>query len=171
MDSTKSAFVERLFAVHRSALQAYFHRRLRSKSEAPDLAQEVYLRMLRVRDMDAIRDPQRYLYAVASNLVKEHAVLDQRRSQSVDLEDLSVQEQLSQLPSFEADFDAAREASTLRAAIGRLPERWRTAVILHYRYELTYDEMGQRLGVSTTMVKRYVAQALERCRCDLAAKE
>jgi RNA polymerase sigma-70 factor (ECF subfamily) len=171
MDSTKSAFVERLFAEYRGALQTYFHRRLRTKSEAPDLAQEVYLRMLRVSDTEAIRDPQRYLYSVASNLMKERALLDRRRSQSADLEAADVQEQLSHLPSFDADFDAAREAGALRAAIGRLPERWRTALILHYRYDLTYDQIGQRLSVSTTMVKRYVAQALGRCRCELAAKE
>ena len=34
------------------------------------------MRMLRVNDIDAIRNPERYLYTVASNLVKEYAVLD-----------------------------------------------------------------------------------------------
>jgi hypothetical protein len=31
---------------HRSALRAFFQRRIRSKADAPDLVQEVYLRML-----------------------------------------------------------------------------------------------------------------------------
>ena len=154
MDSTKTTFVERLFAEHRSALQAYFHRRIRTKSEAADLAQEVYLRILRVANMDAIRDPQRYLYAVASNLVREHAQTDRWRLQSADIDDANVQEQLGQLPSFDRDLDATRATDALRAALGRLPVRWRTAVILHYRYELTYEEIGQRLGVSMNMVKK-----------------
>jgi DNA-directed RNA polymerase specialized sigma24 family protein len=42
--------VEKLFAEHRRALQAYFYRRIRTKSDAPDLAQEVYVRMLRVSE-------------------------------------------------------------------------------------------------------------------------
>jgi hypothetical protein len=42
--------VETLFAEHRRALQAYFHRRIRTESDAADLAQEVYIRMLRVSD-------------------------------------------------------------------------------------------------------------------------
>ena len=35
-------FVERLFAEHRRALQAYFYRRIRKKSDVADLTQEVY---------------------------------------------------------------------------------------------------------------------------------
>jgi DNA-directed RNA polymerase specialized sigma24 family protein len=49
------SLVVRLFAEHRGALVGFFHRRIRSKADAQDLAQEVYLRMLRVSDQ-AIRD-------------------------------------------------------------------------------------------------------------------
>ena len=62
------ALVEGLFARHRTALQAFFFRRLRTKADAADLAQEVYLRILRVNDPDTIRNPQAYLFAVAGNL-------------------------------------------------------------------------------------------------------
>ena len=85
----KPPLVERLFAEHGGALQAFFRRRIRSKADAPDLAQEVYLRMLRVSDQDAIRNPVHYLYTVANNLVKEHAVLDRRRSGSVDIDEVA----------------------------------------------------------------------------------
>src|SRR5215469_8584824 len=105
-DRTKRGFVERLFAEHRSALQAYFHRRIRTKADAPDLVQEVYLRMLRVSDPDAIRSPQVYLYTVASNLVKEHALLDRRAAARLDIDELGVQERLGELPSPESELDA-----------------------------------------------------------------
>ena len=68
MADRKIAFVEKLFAEHRRALQTYFYRRIRTKSDASDLAQEVYVRMLRISDQDTIRDPQRYLYSVAGKL-------------------------------------------------------------------------------------------------------
>jgi hypothetical protein len=45
--------IERLFAEQYAALVAFFYRRTRMKADAPDLAQEVYLRMLRVKDLDA----------------------------------------------------------------------------------------------------------------------
>ena len=73
MVENKKTLVERLFADHGSSLQAFLYKRVRRRPDAADLAQEVYLRMLRVPDMDHVRNPEAYLYAVASNLAKEHA--------------------------------------------------------------------------------------------------
>ena len=42
--------------------------------------QEVYLRMLRVNDCDALRNPEANLFTVASNLVYERSV--QKRQQT-----------------------------------------------------------------------------------------
>jgi Sigma-70 region 2 len=74
---------------------AFFYRRVRERADATDLAQEVYLRMLRVKDISAIRDSEAYPYSVASNLAKEHFGSDRRRGISVDVEDPTIQEQLA----------------------------------------------------------------------------
>src|SRR5580700_6349316 len=66
MAKASKTFVEGLFA-YRGALQAFFYRRLRAKVDAADLVQEVYLRMLRVSDPEAIRSPEAYLFTVAAN--------------------------------------------------------------------------------------------------------
>ena len=164
-------FVEKLFAEHGRALQAYFHRRIRTKSDAPDLAQEVYMRMLRVSDPEAIRNPQSYLYTVASNLVKERAVLEQRQAHRVDLDEAGIQQQLGELPPLDRELEAGDLKSRLNAALAELPGRWRTALILQYRYGLTYQEIADRLGVSSSMVKKYLAQGLGRCRRYMAQWE
>ena len=171
MADAKRGFVEKLFAEHRRALQAYFYRRIRIKSDAPDLAQEVYVRMLRINDAEAIRNPQLYLYTVASNLVKEHALLERRQAGRIDMDARSVQEQLADLPSLDSQLTAGQRAGQLREALEQLPARWRTAVILQYRYGLTYEEIADRLGVSSNMVKKYLAQALGRCRRHMARWE
>ena len=164
MADPEKGFVERLFADHRRALQAYFYRRIRKKSDVADLTQEVYLRMLRVGNSEAIRNPQVYLYAVASNLVKEHAILDRRDERHLDIDEASVQQRLGDLPSLDSAIDASRQAERLRAAVDQLPLNWRTAVILQCRYGLTYQEIADHMGVSSSMVKKYLAQALTRCR-------
>jgi len=171
MTGPNRGFVEELFAKHRRALQAYIWRRIRTKSDAPDLAQEVYVRMLRVSDTEAIRNPQLYLYTVASNLVKEHAVLEQRTANRRDFDESSVQERLGELPSLDRELEAGEMTAQLHAALEQLPKRWRTALILQYRYGLTYQEMADRLGVSTHMVKKYLAQGLGRCRHYMAQWE
>lgn len=168
MADEKRGFVEKLFAEHRDALQAYFQRRIRTKSEAPDLAQEVYVRMLRVSDPEAIRNPQAYLYTVAGNLMREHSVLDRRQSGRLNIDDASIEQRLGELPSLDSQLEASELAKRLGATLELLPARWRTALILQFRYGLTYREIGERLGVSSNMVKKYLAQGLGHCRRHMA---
>jgi RNA polymerase sigma-70 factor (ECF subfamily) len=171
MAGPRRGFVERLFAEHRRALQAYFYRRIRAKSDAPDLVQEVYLRMLRVGDPEAIRNPQLYLYTVASNLVKEHALLEHRHANRLELDAADVQQWLGELPSLDSELEGRQLVERLGAVVERLPARWRTALILQNRYGLTYQQIGERLGVSSNMVKKYLAQALAQCRRGMAQWE
>lgn len=171
MAGPRRGFVEKLFAEHRRALQAYFYRRIRTKSDAPDLAQEVYVRMLGVSDTEAIRNPQLYLYTVASNLVKEHALLEQRRANRQVFDETSVEQRLGELPPLESQLEDTQMVERLGRVLERLPARWRTALILQYRYGLTYQEIADRLGVSPNMVKKYLAQGLGHCRRYMAQWE
>src|SRR5271156_2200546 len=113
----KPSLVERLFADHRGALQTFFLRRIRAKADAADLAQEVYVRMLRISDQETIRNPVHYLYTVANNLVKEHAALDRRQSTSVDIDDVPALEELQTLPAFDGDLDTRQRISRLSVVL------------------------------------------------------
>jgi RNA polymerase sigma-70 factor (ECF subfamily) len=162
------AMVERLFARHGAALQAFFLRRLRVKANAADLAQEVYLRMLRVGDPGAIINPEAYLFAVAGNLVRENAIADRRQAENADIEGAEVQQLLADLPDFDAPIDTDRRIERLREVLGQLSPKCRAAVTLQYHYGLSIQEIADRLGLSTHMVKKYLAQALGHCRRRMA---
>ena len=164
----KPSLVERLFAEHRGALQAFFRRRVRSKADAADLAQEVYVRMLRIRDEEAIRDPVRYLYTVANNLVKEHAVLDRRQANGIDIDEAPAHERLETLPAFDGDLDATQRVARLGVVLKQLPPKCRAAVELRFTQGLSFREIAAHLGVSPQMAKKYVAQALGHCRRRMA---
>lgn len=168
MIDPKPYWVERLFAEHRGALQAFFRRRLRSKTDAQDLAQEVYLRMLRISDHEAIRNPVPYLYTVANNLLKEHAVLERRRATGFGLDPTAAEGELEVLPSFDGDLDTAQRVERLRVVLRQLRPMCQAAVALRFMQGLSYPEVGMRLGVSTQMAKKYVAQALTHCRRRMA---
>ena len=168
MPPAAKTLVEKLFAEHYPALLAFFHRRVRAKSEAPDLAQEVYLRMLRVSDAEAIRNPEGYLFTVASNLAKEHAVLERRRSGALDLDEASAEPSLQTLPAYEAELDGRVRASRLSTVLTQLSPKCRAAVVLQYTQDLSYQEIADRLNVSPHMVKKYLAQALMHCRRRMA---
>jgi RNA polymerase sigma factor (sigma-70 family) len=164
----KPSLVGRLFAEHRAALQSFFLRRIRSKADAADLAQEVYVRMLRIRDLEAIRNPVSYLYTVANNLVKEHAVLDRRQASGVDIDEIPPHEQLETLPAFDGDLDVTQRVARLGAVLKQLRPKCRAAVELRFTQGLSYREVAMHLGVSPQMAKKYVAQALCHCRRRMA---
>jgi RNA polymerase sigma factor (sigma-70 family) len=164
MAEIKKTLVERLFAEHGGALQAFLFRRVRKHPDAAELAQEVYVRMLRVADMESIRNPEAYLYTVASNLAKEHARHERRDGDVVDVDDPLIQEQLAELPSYAGQLDAQERIKRLREVLHQLSPKCQAAVVLQYWHGLSYEEIGQRLGVSTNMVKKYLSQALVHCR-------
>ena len=168
MTQSAKHLVERLFTEQYAALLAFFYRRTRTRSDAPDLAQEVYLRMLRVNDVQAIQSPQRYLFTVASNLLKENAVLQRRRGTQVEVDEASEEWQLQELPNFDGDLDTAQRVKRLRVVLEQLSPKCRAAVVMQYRLGLSYQEIADRLEVSPHMVKKYLSQALVHCRGRMA---
>ena len=162
------SLVERLFTEHGGGLQSFFRRRIRSKADALDLAQEVYVRMLRVSDQEAIRNPVHYLYTVANNLVKEHAVLERRQASGIDIDEASAQEQLQMLPAFDGELDAGQRVARLNVVLKQLRPKCRAAVVLRFTHELSYREIAIHLGVSPQMAKKYVAQGLSHCQRRMA---
>lgn len=164
MADRKSTLVERLFAEHGSSLQAFLVRRVRRPPIAAELAQEVYVRMLRVPDMGAVRNPEAYLFTVASNLAKEHARDERSADLALDVDDPLVQAQLAELPLFGGQLDAERRVKRLREVLGQLSPKCQAAVVLQYWQGLSYQEIAEQLGISTHMVKKYLTQALAHCR-------
>jgi RNA polymerase sigma factor (sigma-70 family) len=164
----KPSLVERLFAEHRGGLQTFFLRRIRAKADAADLAQEVYLRMLRISDQDAIRNPVHYLYTVANNLVKEHAVLDRRRASGIDIDEAPAHEQLETLPEFDGELDTRQRVARLGVVLKQLSPKCRAAVELRFTQGLPFREIAMHLGVSPQMAKKYVTQGLSHCRRRMA---
>jgi RNA polymerase sigma-70 factor (ECF subfamily) len=165
----KPSLIERLFGDHRTALQTFFRQRIRSKADAADLAQEVYVRMLRIRDQDAIRNPVHYLYTVAGNLVKENAVLDRRQANRIDIDAAAAFEQLETLPEFDGDLDTAQRIARLGVVLQQLRPKCRAAMELRFTHGLSFREIAVHLNVSPQMAKKYVAQGLSHCRRRLAA--
>ena len=126
------------------------------------------MEVVRVSDTGAIRNPEVYLYTVASNLVKEHAALERRRASSVDIEDVNVQQLLGQIPPLDGSLDTTRRAARLQEVLAQLPPKCRAAVVLHYRDEWSYQQIADQLNVSAHMVKKYLTQALGHCRRRMA---
>lgn len=154
----------------REKLRRFFSFRVRNPSDIPDLTQEVFLRMLRIPDRDAIRSPEAYLFTVALHVAQQHAMQDSAIPPSVRAEEL-----LAQLPAspdadpvLQAHGEQCLEAFT--RALERLSPKARATFVLHRQYGMTLKEISRELRVSFPMAKKYLAKALHQIHRHLDAQ-
>jgi RNA polymerase sigma factor (sigma-70 family) len=164
MSETAKQLVERLFAGNGTALVSFFRRFVREPSDARDLAQEVYLRMLRVRDTGKIQNPEGYLFTVAANLVKERHAIARRQGLEVDAADEDIQLYLCEAASVDSEIDHAARVRRLREVLKQLPAKGQAAIMLQYTHGLSHKEIAERIGISPRMVKKYLAKGVAHCR-------
>jgi len=167
MTETIQAFVERLFMLYGSKLLSFFNRRV-GRSEAADLSQEVYTRMLRTRDWESIMNPEAYLFTVAGNLLQERVRLARIERYAVDVQDPAVQQLLAQFPDFGDEVDAGRHIQKLKAALRELSPKCQAVVMLQLWRGQSYAQIAEQLDISPNMVKKYLRHALEHCRRRMA---
>lgn len=142
-------------------LRRFFSLRVRNPSDIPDLTQEVFLRMLRIPDRDAIRSPEAYLFTVALHVAQQHAIQVSAIPPCVQVEEL-----LAQLPAspdadplLHAHGEQCLEAFT--RALERLSPKARATFVLHRQYGMTLKEISRELHISFPMAKKYLAKALQ----------
>lgn len=168
MAEQKTRGLARMFAQHGPTLRGFFLRRGASE-DADDLVQETYLRLLRVhlRQEGSIENPEAYLFTVALNLAREQAA--KRRTAPAPLAEF--EEVLSRLDggddTLEGFAQRAQNRRNLHAALQALPARTRAVLVMQYRDGLSYQQIAERMGISTHMVKKHVVQGLAACRARL----
>jgi RNA polymerase sigma factor (sigma-70 family) len=157
----KHSFVSALEKSHGHKLRRYLAARMRNAaSDVPDLVQEVFLRMLRLDDHEAIRNVQAYVYTVASHVLHQHAL---RQAESVEIAELAhipTELEHAQLdPAIELDIEQQFEQIG-RGLLEESPRAYAT-LILHRCQGLSLRDISERLGVSYSMTKKYLAKALK----------
>ena len=163
-DSKKNALIKWLFERHSGRLRSFLGRRIRGQSDVEELVQEVFFRMLRVPDIETLQNPEAYLYTVASNLAKEHRLREYAAQQAVDADDPSIQEHLAEVPKFAEFVDQEARVKRLREVLRTLPPKAHAAVVMAYWHGMSYEAIAERLEISPNMVKKYLSQALVKCR-------
>ena len=148
---------------YHAELHRFLMRRLRSTHEAQDLAQEAYLRLLRVERAELVRQPRAYLYRIAVNLVTELRLRSRRDPITYDSEAFSeAAETASAAPADEGE--RAANAQQIEMLLDQLPPLYRAIFVLRKRDGLSYQEISQQLEISVHTVKKYLARAVARCR-------
>jgi RNA polymerase sigma factor (sigma-70 family) len=154
---------------HARGLSAFLRAGLRNASDAQDLMQELYLRVLKIPADHDVRQPRAYLFAMAANLAWQHRERQKSEPLRVSLDELpgpllkSGHGDAEASPP-EAEAILSERLESLAQRLGQLPPKIRQSVLWHHRDGYTCDEVAMRLKVSTPCAKKYLVRGLARCR-------
>lgn len=143
----------------RPALLRFFRRRSESEAVAEEQVQELFLRLLRRADLFALNNIDGYVFEAAMNLARDRARRDQVRARDhhVDFSNLPL---ASEEPSAERVVQGRQRLVQLMQALQSLPPRTRMVLVLSRFENMTYAQIGKRLGISVSAVEKHVVKAL-----------
>jgi RNA polymerase sigma-70 factor (ECF subfamily) len=148
--------IDRLFRTYHAPLVRYLTRRLGDRDWAEEVAQETFLRAVR---QETIVNERAWLFAVATNLVRDEARKDARRRRHLAL--LVEAERDSVVEPPVTTLERAQEAALARRAVEGLAERDRLALLMREE-GLDYHEIAEALGMSVGSMGTTLARARRR---------
>lgn len=148
----------RAFYEHTSRpVWAYLARLTGSATEADDLLQEAYYRLLRAgASFETERHRRQYLFRVATNLV-----LDVRRRRLTRPE-VELTADAEELPGDGGDARRFEQRSVVRGAMARIRPRERALLWLAYAEGASHDEIGAVLGLKSSSIRSMLFRARRR---------
>ena len=159
---------------HHSPLLGFLYRMTGGdRALAEDLVQETFLRVLRaIRQYQYPRPFKPWLYAIATNLVRDHYKrADVRHTVSRSDDEAAWGVAGDQAVSSEDGLAADEEAQEVAAAVTALPAHQREAVILRYYQALSLAEIADALNVPIGTVKSRLHLGLRRLRATLEREQ
>lgn len=153
-------FVSTIALRYGDKLRRFLSQRLRNVADAPDLAQEVFLRMMRVEHHETIRSPEAYLFTVASHVLHQHTLRQSTAPKSVNITEIFSELQLTSNDDPAARVAIDQRLEILQQAMKELPPKISTTLWLHRFAGLSLEQIADQLGVSRPSAKLYLARAL-----------
>jgi RNA polymerase sigma-70 factor (ECF subfamily) len=166
-----SAF-EYLMDKFRRPIVSFMYRMTHNQAVAEELAQEVFLRVYRSRSSyQAEAKFSTWLYRIATNLGVNYArdTRSERTAPSMNLDEPDPEtgttpDVADGTPTVEAEILRQERLAAIRKHVMALPERQRSAVLMHKYQGLDYKEIGNVLKLSESATKSLLFRAYETLR-------
>ena len=164
--------LDTLFRRYQAELNTFALRRLRDREAAADVVQDAFVRYLAggVTAAEERVSPRFFLWRIVGNLTIDIARRARRRGSDTSLDEIA-ERFADPRPGAERCLEGRQQLALLHSALSELPARSRDALLLNRLHGLTHAQIGTRLGVSGSMVSKYIMTALRHCavRLDLLA--
>lgn len=151
----RRAVIQRLFEDHNDSLLRFLSVRLRSVEEAREVAQEAYVRLLKLDEPNAVSFFRAFLFRTAANLAIDRMRKRERADRYLPLLFPDADE-----PSAE-DCQAIREKIRLIGGyLEELPPKCRKAFLLNRIDGLSTPQIAERMQLSERSIRNYVLRAV-----------
>jgi RNA polymerase sigma-70 factor (ECF subfamily) len=161
-----------LIEKYRRPIISFMYRMVHNSAIAEELAQEVFLRVYRSREGYAASAKfTTWLYRIATNLAVNHARDNkhERPETKVSLDESDEETGLSidvadSTPNVEQKMLRRERLAAIRRHVEELPERQRTAVLMHKYQNMDYRQIAGALQLSESATKSLLFRAYETLR-------
>ncbi|HEX3395237.1 MAG TPA: sigma-70 family RNA polymerase sigma factor [Steroidobacteraceae bacterium] len=163
-EESRATVVERLFREHNEALIRFLRGRVGSHNEALEVAQEAYVRLLSLDQPGAVSYLRAFLFKTAANI----AIDRRRRNQNFDK--VAVRQLFTELTDNrtpERHLSGEQSLRRLGALIESMPPKCRESFVMNQIHGLDAATIARRLGITDSMVRKYVVRALLHCRAHI----
>lgn len=162
-EAARNRTVQKLFTRDYANLVRVITARLGSVSEAHDVAQEAYLKLLEIdQPRTGVTSPRAYLFRIAINLatdrLRKRQVRERGTAQAYTMQNLLAPPQPDRI------LTGSEQLTLVKRAMWELPEKCRCACALHFFAELSVREVAEHMDLSRRMVRYYLARGLSHCR-------
>ena len=165
-----SLAIEDLYDDHHGWLKSWLLQRLGSTPDAADLAHDVFLRLIlkpAPSGFNSFGEARGYLRAMARGMCIN--LWRRREIEQAWLDTLAARPE-EFAPSAERQTIVLEALNEVGAMLLDLPTKAARAFLLTEACQMTQKEVADELGVSTRMVRKYIAQAMLKC-MQLQARE
>jgi RNA polymerase sigma-70 factor (ECF subfamily) len=155
----------RLVEVYQRPVYNLCYRMLGNAGDAEDAAQETFIRAYKaIKRYDPSRKFSTWLLSIASNYcIDQHR---RRKLPTFSYDSLPVPDIPDKKPTLEMDFTQAEMSDKIMELLETLNDKDRSAVVMRYWYDYSYDEIAQTLSMTVSAVK----SRLHRARRELAGE-
>ena len=153
--------VSAIYNEYNNSLHAFLKCKLKSKNDIEEVAQDVYLRLVRHPRLNELKPSFALLCKIASDIIKDrYRKQNVRKAKAhIGLRGLKI---VSPRLTPQQFLESKEGMMVIRCAIESLNKKSRQAIILHRFRSMTYKEIGKEMGYSISMVRKFIVQALQK---------
>lgn len=164
---------DELTKLYKDAVYSIIYRMVHNKQEAEDLTQEAFIKAYNsINSFNEEYAFSTWLFKIATNncidFFRKRKLRTYSMDQTIQYKDDEIrQEYADNDPTADNVILANEKSMTIRNAILKLPEKYRTAIVLRHNEEKSYEEIAEILDLPLGTVKARIFRAREMLKKEL----